>query len=399
MKGFSVLFFLLILISFFPAQNYREVRILTEKDVVVGAARFDDYLQFLKGKRVGIVANITSRVGNRHLVDTLLALKVKVAKIFSPEHGFRGDADAGEKVNNGKDPATGITVVSLFGKHMKPTREDLKDLDVILYDIQDVGVRFYTYISTMTYVMEACAENKKKCIILDRPNPNGFYVDGPILDLSLKSFLGLHPVPIVYGMTCGEYAKMINEEGWLSNRVVCDVIVIPVKNYTHSDLYQLPIKPSPNLPNMMSVYLYPSLGLFEGTVVSVGRGTDFPFQVLGHPKLTGSDFSFVPVSLVGAKSPKYVNEKCYGYDLRRFGEDYAKNLKEINLLWLTGMYQALKGVTTFFDANFNFHAGNAILQEQIKNGVKESEITKTWKPALRQFKQVRSKYLLYPDFE
>ena len=348
---------------------------------------------------MGVVANLTSRVGNRHLVDTLIALKVKVNKIFSPEHGFRGEADAGEKVVNVKDPSTGITVISLFGKHNKPTRDDVKDLDVLIYDIQDVGVRFYTYISTMTYVMEACAENKKKCIILDRPNPNGFYVDGPILDLSLKSFLGLHPVPIVYGMTCGEYAKMVNGEGWLTKKVVCDLTVVPVKNYTHSDLYQLPVKPSPNLPNMISVYLYPSLGLFEGTIVSMGRGTEFPFQVLGHPKLKGSEFSFTPQAFTGAKNPKYLNEKCFGYDLRRFGEDYMKNLKEINLLWLSGMFRELKDETTFFDANFNYHSGNYILQEQIKKGVKESEIAKSWKPSIQQFKLVRSKYLLYPDFE
>ena len=275
----------------------------------------------------------------------------------------------------------------------------MRDLDILLYDIQDVGVRFYTYISTMSYAMEACAENKKKLIILDRPNPNGFYVDGPVLDPLYKSFLGLHPVPVVYGMTCGEYALMVNGEKWLNKGLKCDVEVISVLNYTHADYYQLPERPSPNLPNMMSVYMYPSLGLFEGTIVSMGRGTAFPFQVIGHPKIKESDFSFTPQSNAGAKNPKYQNQVCYGYDLRRFGEDYLRNLKQLNLLWLSGMYQSLKGEGEFFDANFNFHAGNNLLQEQIKKSMKENDISSSWKNDIKKFKLIRSKYLLYKDFE
>jgi uncharacterized protein YbbC (DUF1343 family) len=294
------LFFLLLINGlFFSVKLFsqtQEVNILKPSDIKTGAQQFETYLPLLKDKRVAIVANITSKIGKSHLVDTLLYYKMNIKKIFSPEHGFRGEADAGEKVTNQKDTKTGLPVISLYGKHNKPTVEELKDVDIILYDIQDVGVRFYTYISTMTYCMEACAENKKQFIVLDRPNPNGFFIDGPVLDLKWKSFLGLHPVPLVYGMTCGEYAQMINGEGWLNNKLKCNLKVIPVIGYSHKDSYELPVKPSPNLPNMTSVYLYPSLGLFEGTIMSVGRGTEFPFQVLGHPDLKNSTFSFTPNS-------------------------------------------------------------------------------------------------------
>ena len=399
MRAFLTFSFLFFILNFSFSQVIPEARMLSEKDVLVGAARFQEYIPKLAGKRVGVIANLTSKVGNSHLIDTLIKLGVNVKKIFGPEHGFRGDSDAGEKVNTGIDSKTGLPLISLYGKHNKPTREDLRDLDILLYDIQDVGVRFYTYISTMSYAMEACAENKKKLIILDRPNPNGFYVDGPVLDPLYKSFLGLHPVPVVYGMTCGEYALMVNGEKWLNKGLKCDVEVISVLNYTHADYYQLPEKPSPNLPNMMSVYMYPSLGLFEGTIVSMGRGTAFPFQVIGHPKIKESDFSFTPQPNAGAKNPKYQNQVCYGYDLRRFGEDYLRNLKQLNLLWLSGMYQSLKGEGEFFDANFNFHAGNNLLQEQIKKSMKENDISASWKNDIKKFKLIRSKYLLYKDFE
>jgi uncharacterized protein YbbC (DUF1343 family) len=393
------IFCLGFVVNAFAQQDTTDPRILFEKDVKNGAARFSEYLSLLANKKVAVVANTTSKIGKVHLVDTLLKLKVNIKKIFGPEHGFRGDADAGEKVGTEKDKKTGISVISLFGKHFKPTKEDLKDVDVVIYDIQDVGVRFYTYISTMTYVMEACAENKKKLIVLDRPDPNGHYIDGPILDPKFKSFLGMHPVPIVYGMTCGEYAQMVNGEGWLANKVKCDLSVIKVEGYNHVDFYQLPEKPSPNLPNMTAVYLYPSLGLFEGTIVSMGRGTDFPFQVIGHPKIEKKDFAFTPKPNEGAKLPKYMNEVCYGYDLRRFGEDYARHLKQVNLLWLCGMYKALKTEPEFFDDNFNFHAGNEILQKQVKDGKSEREIQKSWQPGLEAFKKIRKKYLLYADFE
>lgn len=377
----------------------KDSRILHENDVVNGAANFQEYLPLLKDKKVAVVANTTSKIGKTHLVDTLIRLGVTIKKIFGPEHGFRGKADAGEKVSNQKDPATGIPVISLYGKHFKPTKEDLKGIDVVLYDIQDVGVRFYTYISTMTYVMEACAEQKKKFILLDRPNPNGHYVAGPVLEPKFKSFLGLHPIPLVHGMTCGEYAQMLNGEGWLANKVKCDLTIIKVKNWRHFDFYQLPEKPSPNLPNMMAVYLYPSLGLFEGTVVSVGRGTDFPFQVAGHPQIEKKDFSFTPAPNDGAKTPKYLNEACYGFDLRRFGEDYARSMRQVNLLWLCGMFDLLKKNPEFFDENFNPHAGTDKLQKQIKEGKSEEEIIKSWKPGVDEFKKIRKKYLLYEDFE
>jgi uncharacterized protein YbbC (DUF1343 family) len=399
MKQLLILYLLLFSFTSFSQVILKDFRILYEKDVVTGAANFSEYLPLLKNKKVAVVANTTSKVGKMHLVDTLLRLNVDIRKIFGPEHGFRSKADAGEKVATQKDPQTGIPVISLYGKHFKPTKEDLKGIDVVLYDIQDVGVRFYTYISTMSYVMEACAENKKQCIVLDRPNPNGHYVDGPVLDMKFKSFLGLHPVPLVYGMTYGEYAQMVNGEGWLANKVKCDLTVIRVKNYTHSDFYQLPDKPSPNLPNMMSVYLYPALGLFEGTIVSVGRGTDFPFQVAGHPKIDKKDFSFTPVPNDGAKAPKYMKEACYGFDLRRFGEDYARSMRHVNLLWLCGMYKYLKSEPEFFDQNFNYHAGNDVLQKQIKEGKTEEDIIKSWKPGIEAFKKIRKKYLLYEDFE
>ena len=369
-----------------------------EKDIQTGASQIDKYLPLLKGKRVAIIANPTSLIKKTHLVDTLLSLKVNIKKIFSPEHGFRGLADAGEQVNSGKDKKTDLSIISLYGKHMKPTKEDLADVDVLIYDIQDVGVRFYTYISTMSNCMEAAAEDKKMFIVLDRPNPNGYYIDGPVLEPAYKSFLGMHPVPLVYGMTYGEYAKMVNGEGWLTNKITCDLKVIPVINYTHFDMYQLPVKPSPNLPNMKSVYLYPSLGLFEGTLISVGRGTDFPFQVIGHPELKNTEFNFTPHPTDGAKTPKYNGQICYGHDLRAFADAFIKDSKQVYLLWLSGIYKQLNK-PDFFDENFNFHAGNTKLQEQIKTGVSDSKIRQSWQSEITKFKAIRKKYLLYKDFE
>jgi uncharacterized protein YbbC (DUF1343 family) len=380
------------------AQPYQETKVLYEKDIQTGAAQINKYLPLLAGKRVAIIANPTSLINKTHLVDTLLSLKINIKKIFSPEHGFRGIADAGETVHSDKDKKTGLPIISLYGKHMKPTKEDLADVDVLVYDIQDVGVRFYTYISTMSNCMDAAAENKKTFIVLDRPNPNGYYIDGPMLDLTFKSFLGMHPVPLVYGMTCGEYAKMVNGEGWLTNKLTCDLKVIPVINYTHFDMYQLPVKPSPNLPNMKAVYLYPALGLFEGTIVSVGRGTDFPFQVIGHPDIKNGEFSFTPHPTEGAKAPKYNGVVCHGYDLRDFADTYIKDSKQLYILWLSGTYKQLKR-DDFFDENFNFHAGNAKLQDQIKQGVPETKIQLSWQEDIKKFKPIRKKYLLYKDFE
>jgi uncharacterized protein YbbC (DUF1343 family) len=376
----------------------QELVILTDNEITTGAKQTDNYVPLLLGKNVGVIANPTSVIGKKHLIDTLIALKVNVKKIFSPEHGFRGQSDAGEKVNSQKDEKTGIQIISLYGNHKKPTKEDLNGIDVLVYDMQDVGVRYYTYISTMTYCMEAAAENNIQFIVLDRPNPNGFYVDGPVLESKWKSFLGLHPVPIVYGMTCGEYATMINEEKWLEKGLKCNLNVIKLKGYNHRVSYELPVKPSPNLPNMTSVFLYPSLGLFEGTVMSLGRGTDLPFQQIGHPDLTNGKIKFTPKPTTISKKPKYENKVCNGFDLRNFGNEFIKSSRKIYLFWLIGSFNNLKQLT-FFDENFNWHSGNSSLQEQIKAGKSEEEIRKSWENDLNAFKKIRKKYLLYDDFE
>ena len=372
----------------------------TINDVKVGADRTTEYLPLLKGKSVAIVANQSSNIKKTHLVDSLISLGVTVKKVFCPEHGFRGTEDAGEKVANTKDPKTGLTIISLYGKNnKKPKPEDLKDIDVVVFDIQDVGVRFYTYLSTLHYVMEACAENNKQLIVLDRPNPNGYYIDGPVMEDAYKSFLGLHPVPIVYGMTIGEYAQMINGEGWLKDGEKCNLKVISIVGYDHTDLFELPVRPSPNLPNMASVYMYPSLGLFEGTVVSLGRGTDLPFQVIGHPTLQKANYKFTPKPMPGASDPKYKGQVCNGYNLTSFGTEYMKDYKKIYLYWLIGIYANTPDKATFFDDNFNYHAGNATLQKQIKDGISEDAIHKSWEEGIKKFKVVRKKYLLYKDFE
>ncbi|MBI2270738.1 MAG: DUF1343 domain-containing protein [Bacteroidetes bacterium] len=371
----------------------------TAADVKVGAQRFDIYLPLLKDKVIAIVSNQTSLVGNTHLLDTLLSLGVTVKKIFGPEHGFRGTADAGADVKTMKDIKTGIPVISLYGKKEKPSGSDLKGIDIVVFDIQDVGVRFYTYLSTLHYVMEACAENNKPVIVLDRPNPNGYYIDGPVLEDKYKSYVGLHPVPIVYGMTIGEYALMINGEKWLKHAVQCSLKVIPVEGYDHNDYYELPVKPSPNLPNMASVYLYPSLALFEGTVVSVGRGTETPFEVIGHPKLQNAKFQFTPHSIPGASvNPPYKDQLCYGFDLRNFGNLFIKNTKSLYLYWLQGTYKNTPDKATYFNNYFNTLAGTGTLKQQIIDGVDEITIRKSWEPGLKQFKEIRKKYLLYKDF-
>ncbi|MFL5765562.1 MAG: exo-beta-N-acetylmuramidase NamZ domain-containing protein [Bacteroidia bacterium] len=374
--------------------------IKTINDVKTGADRTSEYLPLIKGKAVAVVANQSSMIRKTHLVDSLLTLGVNIKKVFCPEHGFRGNVDAGEKVETVKDKKTGLNIISLYGKtNKKPKPEDLKDVDVVIFDIQDVGVRFYTYLSTLHYVMEACAENGKKLIVLDRPNPNGYFIDGPVMEDAYKSFLGLHPVPIVYGMSIGEYAQMINGEGWLKDKEKCDLKVITISGWDHNDLFELPVRPSPNLPNMTSVYLYPSLGLFEGTVVSVGRGTDLPFQVIGHPTLKKGNYTFTPQPKPGAMDPKYKGQLCQGHNLVDFGTEYMKDVRKIYLFWLIGMYENTPDKSTFFDENFNYHAGNATLQQQIKDGVKEDAIRASWKPGIDKFKLIRKKYLLYRDFE
>ena len=368
-------------------------------EIITGAQQTKIYLPMLKNKRVAVVTNASGIIGKKHLIDTLLKHKIKIVKIFGPEHGFRGMADAGEKVKSGKDPITGISVISLYGTHKKPTSEDLKDIDVVVFDIQDVGVRFYTYISTMTYVMEACAENKKDLIILDRPNPNGFYIDGPVMTEKYKSFLGLHQVPVVYGMTCGEYATMVNGEKWLKDSLNCKLTVIPLKNYNRSKFVSgLPIKPSPNLPNDTAILLYPSLGLFEGTILSLGRGTNYPFQVLGSPNTTLFNFQFIPKSNEVSKKPKYQDTICFGMDFRRLFQEQLQ-AQSININWLSLFYEkTTEKQSVFFDRNFNYHAGNDELKLQISNKASEKEIRQSWESSIKTFKQIRKKYLIYKDF-
>lgn len=386
----------LLLFLFICIKAQQKPPIKEFSSLTCGNAQFEKYLPKLKNKRIAIITNITGVIGSTSLVDTLLKLKVNIKKIFGPEHGFRSNIDAGEKVGSNVDLKTGLPVVSLYGANKKPTKEQLKDVDVVIYDIQDIGVRFYTYISTMCYAMEACAENKKEFIVLDRPNPNGFYIDGPIMKNEFKGFLGLHNVPLVYGMTCGEYALMANNEGWLNKKVKCKLTVIPLQNYDRSSTYNLPVAPSPNIPNIQAILLYPSLGLFEGTVMSLGRGTEFPFQVLGHPEYNDSVFCFIPKENTVSKTPKYLNKQCCGIDLRTNSYTFD-HPHQINLLWLRLMVLKLKK-EDFFDKNFNYHAGNSDLQLQIKSRMTIDEIRKTWANDKEQFLKIRKKYLLYPDF-
>jgi uncharacterized protein YbbC (DUF1343 family) len=393
------LFFSLFFLTTFCLFSQVDVQLYTS--ITTGAQQTELYLPKLKNKKVAIVTNASGIINTKHLVDTLLKHRVKIVKIFGPEHGFRGTADAGEKVKSGKDPKTNITVVSLYGSHKKPTKEDLKGIDIVIYDIQDVGVRFYTYISTMTYIMEACAENNKTLIILDRPNPNGFYIDGPVMTDKYKSFLGLHNVPIVYGMTCGEYAQMVNGEAWLKNKLTCKLEIIPLKNYDRKKFVSgLPVKPSPNLPNDTAILLYPTLGLFEGTIVSLGRGTTFPFQIIGNPYVDKETypFSFTPKSNVISGKPKYQDTLCYGLDARLLYNSILKN-KQIDLTLLNMFYHhSLNKQSVFFDNNFNYHSGNDELKQQIILSISPKEIREVWRSQLDSFKSIRSKYLIYKDF-
>ena len=359
--------------------------------ITVGAEQLDVLLPKLAGKGVALLVNQTSVIRNTHLADTLKSRGVDIVKVFSPEHGFRGTADAGEKVGDGVDAKTGLTVISLYGSSRKATPEHLKDVDVVIFDLQDVGARFFTYIGSMHYMMEACAENGRKFIILDRPNPNGSYVDGPVLQTEQKSFVGMHPVPIAHGMTLGEYAQMINGEGWLQGGIKCDIEIVRIKNWKHADPWLVRIKPSPNLPNSHSIGMYPSTCLFEGTVLSVGRGTQNPFELIGHPDLKNQPFQFTPVSINGmAKTPPLENQVCYGIDLRK-----EKLPKRVSLEFLIAMYDAFPDKEKFFNAYFKKLAGNTVLQEQIKSGMTEDQIRVTWKKDLDAFKVKRGKYLLY----
>jgi len=369
-----------------------------EENLIVGAERIGDYIEQLENKNIAIVANATSvvRRGNRnsytHLVDTLLSRKIEVSKIFSPEHGFRTIADAGEKVSSSIDPKTGIEIVSLYGKQRKPTKEDLNGVDLILFDIQDVGVRFYTYIATLQYVMEAAADNHIPLIVLDRPNPNGDIVDGPVMEKENTSFLGLQPIPLVYGLTIGEYARLLNEENWLETEKSLELKVIQMANYDRTHRYHLPIKPSPNLPNAQSIALYPSLGLFEGTHINAGRGTPQPFQRYGSKDLDQTVFSFnyEVTSTPGAKYPKQLGELCYGEDLSQ-----VEVPKKVSLYWLLKAYHHHKG-SFFKSESFKLHSGQSALEEMIQSGFTEKQIRATWEKDLEAFKVIRSRHIMYP---
>ncbi|MFN8244517.1 MAG: DUF1343 domain-containing protein [Ferruginibacter sp.] len=413
----SFLLSLLLAAALLPPVHAQPARD-TKPAVIPGAERMQVYLPWLKGKKVAVFANPTSLVKHTHLVDTLLSSGVQVVKIFGPEHGFRGTADAGEKVKDAVDSKTGIPVVSLYGDHRKPSPDDLKDVDILIFDIQDVGVRFYTYISSLQSYLEAALENHKPLLILDRPNPNGFYVDGPVLDKKFKSFVGLQPIPIVYGMTIGEYALMLAGENWLSPEANAinayntgtvptadtpfHVQVIKCSNYDHTTLYTLPVMPSPNLKEMQSIYLYPSTCFFEGTVLSEGRGTDKPFEYIGHPSLPDNLFSFTPQPNEGAKSSKCFGQKCYGWNLGgSVSEVLQKTGHTIQLRYLLEAYRLFPGKDSFFLKNnyINKLAGTDQLAQQVRQGLSEDEIRKSWEPALGAFKAIRKKYLLYKDFE
>jgi uncharacterized protein YbbC (DUF1343 family) len=389
MKTLSISLFLLLAIISQPVFSR------SDKSPVPGASRIELYRDIIEGKSVAVVANQTSMCGQNHLVDNLLSIGIDIKVIFSPEHGFRNLADAGETIENGKDNNTGISVISIYGNHLKPSAEDLKGIDVVIFDIQDVGARFYTYISTLHYVLEACAENHVKCLVLDRPNPNGFYFDGNILDTAYSSFVGMHPVPIVHGMTVGEYAQMVNGEGWLKGGVKCDLAVIKCNNYNHKTYYTLPVRPSPNLPNQTAVYLYPSICFFEGTNLSLGRGTSFPFQVFGSPDLPDRGFSFTPESVPGAKNPPLLGIKCNGTDLRDAIKMKLVPKGELNPDWIISAYNDFPQKDKFFIPYFDVLAGGPVLREQIQKGMTAKQIRTTWKEGLQKFGKIREKYLLY----
>ncbi|WKN33002.1 DUF1343 domain-containing protein [Porifericola rhodea] len=404
-------FFILVLATACQSQRTAEKTEAEETvevspEIIPAAWQTEKYLPILEGKNIAAVVNHTSHIGDTHLVDSLLAMGVQLKTIFAPEHGFRGEAGAGEHIQNSTDTKTGLPIISLYGKNKKPLPEQLKNIDLVIFDIQDVGARFYTYISTMHYVMEACAELGKEVLVLDRPNPNGYYVDGPVLEMEQQSFVGMHPIPVVHGLTVAELAQMINGEGWLEGGKECKLHIVEVKNYTHSDRYKLPIRPSPNLPNNQAINLYPSLCLFEGTVMSIGRGTEFPFQVVGYPDTTFSslgkdtDFSFVPEDVPGvAMDPKHEGERCYGLDLRE-----SAHLSGFKLDYLISFYQQAStlGISDedfFRESFFDLLAGTKKLRSQLTSGVEQAEIRQSWSADLEAYKSLRKKYLLYKDFE
>jgi uncharacterized protein YbbC (DUF1343 family) len=373
--------------------------------IITGAEQPDKYLPYLKGKRVAMLANQTTIIGKKHLVDSLKALGVNIVKVFGPEHGFRGNASAGAEINDEIDAATGIPIISLYGKKNKPTKEDLADVDIMVYDLQDVGVRFYTNINALSRLMEACHESGIELMILDRPNPNGYLIDGPILDMKFKSGIGMFPLPMSHGLTVGEFAQMANGEGWLTDKIRCKLTIIKVANYTHDMPYTLPVKPSPNLNTQQGILLYPSTCMFEGTYLNHGRGTYFPFTVIGSPELKGIyDFSYTPTSIKGmAETPLFMDQVCYGLDLRNYDTDLLRKSKQINIRWIMELYQAHPHKEKFFDSklsnqmnNIEIQIGVAEFRQQIIAGTPEKEIRASWEPGLSEYKKMRLKYLLYP---
>ncbi len=391
-----VCLFLIVLASLNPVN----VKYCLQQDaeIITGAERTGVYIPKLRGRKVGIVANHTSLIGGTHIVDSLLNLGINITRIFSPEHGYQGKGEAGLSYSDSLLPDYAVEIISLYGNKYKPAPEDLTGIEILVFDIQDVGARFYTYISTLHYIMEACAESNIPVLILDRPNPNGHYVDGPVLDLKYKSFVGMHPVPVVHGMTVGEYAGMINGEKWLKNGISCNLEIVSCENYNHSSFYLLTVNPSPNLPNMKAIYLYPSLCFFEGTIMNEGRGTDYPFQVYGHPEFPGCEFYYIPVSTPGAKNPKYKGMRCCGVDLRNKNIGELQSAGKIDLSHLIYAYKNLRKGEDFFNSYFNTLAGNNILKSQLIGGLTEEQIRSSWQKSLSDFKTIRKKYLLYPDY-
>jgi uncharacterized protein YbbC (DUF1343 family) len=404
-KKIVQLFLALLCLFLFESTRTKEEKVKAKEQIITGADQTEKYLPYLQGKRVAVLANPTTIIGKKHLVDSLLAKGVNIVKVFGPEHGFRGKASAGVKVSDEKDPATGVPVVSLYGNKRKPTKADLANVDLMIFDIQDVGCRFYTYINVLSHIMEACAENNKELLILDRPNPNGYLVDGPILDMKYKSGIGMFPIPIAHGMTIAEFAQMINGEGWLPNKLKCKLKIIQVANYKHDLPYILPVAPSPNLNTQQAIMLYPSTCLFEGTALNHGRGTYFPFTVFGSPLLKGKySFSFTPVSIPGmAETPLHMNKECFGLDLRQYDINQLRKTKRINVQWMKELYAAFPEKEKFFDrsqsnqmGDINKLAGNALFKEQIMKGTPDKEIYASWEPGLSKYKTMRKKYLLYP---
>jgi len=399
-SSIGILVILIVLSSCTNAQQQNKQLEVTDRKIIVGAEQTKEYFPLLEGQKIGIVANQTSVIGKIHLVDSLHNSGFNVVKAFGPEHGFRGKAADGEVVENNMDVKTGIQIISLYGAQRKPSSKNLEGIDLMIFDIQDVGARFYTYISTMSYVMEACAENNISFLVLDRPNPHGDYVDGPVLEKKHSSFVGLHPVPVVHGMTVGEYAQMVNGEGWLKGRIKCDLTVVACENYDHRIIYKLPIAPSPNLPNNTAIQLYPSLCFFEGTFISVGRGTEFPFQVIGHPEYFLGSFTFTPKEIPGvAKYPKYEGELCFGESLSAYSDSIMNTERRLHLNWLIDVHDYFKESGNFFTHYFVKLAGTNNLQIQIFNGKTEEEIRASWQDDLNKFRQIRKKYLIYTDFE